>query len=402
VPVTGVTPGPRRLGRRPVLDGLRGIAVLLVISEHAGLVKNGFMGVDVFFVLSGFLITTLLCEEWERFGHISIRSFYIRRARRLLPGIGLMAILAVGIDLLAYQLTGWGLGLKLASTLGFANNWVATLSLDHGRALGAINPTWSLAQEEQFYLLWPIALIVLLKLGVKPVQILAMLVALTAALLLCEPTIAAHLAGYDPYYSPVDRAAELLLGCAGSILWRHRIVWLPEAATDGQRLSAPVALMVDLILAGLTFAFAWLYLEVNPVDPRWVFLGAAAVALPCLLLLVQVPRSLLGRLMSLAPLCVIGRLSYCLYLIHLLVRNVLLHYFPGIVNPWEVAGLTVSVSLVTAAFSYRYIETPIRLGQWPLGLGHLTGLPRRAGNRPARAPKSTSPHATPRPIRSSA
>ena len=259
---------PRRLGRRPVLDGLRGIAVLLVISAHTGLVKNGYMGVDVFFVLSGFLITTLLFEEWERLGRISLRAFYVRRARRLLPAVGLLAIFAALVNLFAYRLTGWGLGLKLASTFGFANNWVAGLQLDHGQALGAINPTWSLAQEEQFYLLWPVALILALKLRAKPVQMLAIVAAAIAALLLCEPVIAAHLTGYDSYYSPIDRAAELLLGCAGSIVWRHRMVRLPEAPTDGRRLAVPVRVLVDLALAGLTFAFIWLYLTVDPVDDR--------------------------------------------------------------------------------------------------------------------------------------
>ncbi len=376
--------------------------MLLVISEHTGLVKNGFMGVDVFFVLSGFLITTLLFEEFERRGRISLTGFYVRRARRLLPAIGLMAIFAAGVDLFAYRLTGWDLGLKLASTFGFANNWVAALSLDHGQALGAINPTWSLAQEEQFYFLWPIALILLLKVRARPAQILAILVAAIAALLLCEPILAAHLSRYDDYYSPLDRAAELLLGCAGSVIWRNRLVWLPEGARDGERLALPVRLAVDVTLAGLTFAFAWLYLTVDPVDSLWVFLGAAGIALPVLLLLIQVPRSLLGRVVSVAPLRCVGRVSYCLYLVHLLVRNLILHEFPALQNPWEVAAVTVSVSLAAALASDRYLETPIRQGRWPLGLEHLHGWLRGWGIRPDWARNSTSAHATRRPIRSSA
>ena len=393
---------PRRLGRRPVLDGLRGIAVLLVISEHTGLVQNGFMGVDVFFVLSGFLITTLLFEESERRGRISLTGFYLRRARRLLPAMGLLAVLALLVNTFAYTMTGWGLGLKLASTFGFANNWVAGLSLDHGQALGAINPTWSLAQEEQFYLFWPLALIVLLRRSVKPTQILALLVAAIAAILLCEPVIAAHLTGYGTYYDPIDRAAELLLGCAGSVIWRFRMVRLPEAANPGERLGLPVRLLVDGVLAGLACAFAWLYLTADPVDSRWVFLGAAAIALPSLLLLIQVPHSLLGRAVSAAPLRFVGRVSYCLYLIHLLVRNLLMHLFPAVSNPWEVAGLTVSVSLLAAVLSDRYLETPVRHGRWPLGLGHLRGLVSGMPKGPVRARNTNPTHATGRPIRSSA
>ena len=119
-------------------------------------------------------------------------------------------------------------------------------------------------------------------------------------------------------------------------------------------------------------------------------------------MLIQVPRSLLGRAVSLAPLRFIGRISYCLYLIHLLVRNLMLHYFPAITNPWAVAGLTVSVSLLAAVLSDRYVETPIRQGRWPLGLEHLRGRPAGARKRPDRVTHSAPAHAAPRPIRSSA
>ena len=384
---------PRRLGRRPVLDGLRGIAVLLVVAEHTGLLQNGFLGVDVFFVLSGFLITTLLFEEFERVGRISLAGFYRRRVRRLVPAIGLLALLALAADTLLYPLTGWDLGLKLATTFGFANNWVAGLGLDHGQALGALNPTWSLAQEEQFYLLWPLVLILALRLGARPGWILAGLGLVIAALLLGEPHIAGWFSHYDPYYSPVDRAAELLLGCAGSILWRRRMLPLPGSAAAGRSPSRARSWLtrglVELVLAALLLAFGWLLLEDHPQDPRWLYLEAAALALPGLLLVIQVPDSLFGRVLSAVPLRAVGRVSYCLYLIHLLIRNAIVQVLPSLQNGWALAGLTLAASLGLATLSLHLVETPVREGRWPLGLGRLGGALSRALSaldRPASRP----------------
>ena len=150
---------PRRLGHRPVLDGLRGVAVLLVVAVHVGLLDSGDIGVDVFFPLSGFLITALLYEEWERHGALSVRRFYARRARRLLPALTMLVVAFAALARLVHTFSATlPKGTLAASTLLFANNWVATLSPAHGRALGPLSPTWSLAQEGQFYLLWPAVL----------------------------------------------------------------------------------------------------------------------------------------------------------------------------------------------------------------------------------------------------
>src|ERR1700761_5924233 len=116
---------PRRLGRRPVLDGLRGVAILLVMLTHTSVLPNGYVGVDLFFALSGFLITTLLYEEWERHDRISLKRFYERRARRLLPALGVLLVLAIVVDSACYSMTGWSLGKKALLSLLFVNNWVA-------------------------------------------------------------------------------------------------------------------------------------------------------------------------------------------------------------------------------------------------------------------------------------
>src|ERR1700729_282784 len=97
-------PAPRHLGRRPVLDGVRGIAILLVMLSHTGILPNGYVGVDLFFALSGFLITSILYEEWERSGTISLPRFYERRARRLLPALGVLLVVALIVDLACYPM----------------------------------------------------------------------------------------------------------------------------------------------------------------------------------------------------------------------------------------------------------------------------------------------------------
>jgi peptidoglycan/LPS O-acetylase OafA/YrhL len=213
----------RRLGNRPALDGLRGVAVLLVIAVHVGLLASGDIGVDVFFALSGFLITALLYEEWERHGALSVRRFYARRARRLLPALTLLVVTFAALSPVVHTF-GATLprGTLAASTLLFANNWVATLSPAHGRALGPLSPTWSLAQEGQFYLVWPLVLALLLRWRRRPSFVPGVLGAAILGLVAAVPLVRHAYPAYGAYTSPLDRSAELLLGCAAAILWRER------------------------------------------------------------------------------------------------------------------------------------------------------------------------------------
>ena len=201
-----------------MLDGLRGIAIMLVLLSHTGVLPNGYVGVDLFFALSGFLITTLLYEEWDRAGTVSLTRFYQRRARRLLPALGVLLVLAVIVNLTVYSMTGWSVGLKDLTSALFVNNWMAATG--HAKQLGALNPTWSLAQEEQFYLVWPLLLLFMLRRRVRPELVVVLLVAMIVALVAISP--AGH--NYQVYYSPFTRAAELLFGCLGAVLWRHRML----------------------------------------------------------------------------------------------------------------------------------------------------------------------------------
>src|ERR1700722_4892025 len=197
---------PHRPGRRPMLDGLRGIAVMLVIAIHVGLLAAGYIGVDVFLPLSGFLITVLLYEEWERTGEISLRHFYGRRVRRLLPALLLLVGGYVLVMIVLDPFHGqWATGKLTATTLLLVNNWATTLAPRHGEVLGALSPTWTLAQEGQFYLLWPPVLWTLLRLGLRPRAILALLALAIVAVLAADPIVQHVYVNYNPYTSPLNR-----------------------------------------------------------------------------------------------------------------------------------------------------------------------------------------------------
>lgn len=370
--------GPRRLGHRPVLDGLRGIAILLVMLMHTQLLPNGYMGVDVFFGLSGFLITTLLVEEWEKHGGISLKRFYGRRARRLLPALAVILVACVIVNATLYTLAGWPLGMKLLTTSLFVNNWMVTL--DHAR-LGSLTPTWSLAQEEQFYLLWPLLLLALLRLRVDGRAICVLLALTVVALLYAEPHVLPGLTSHVSYYSPFDRASELMLGALGAVVWHWRLIPSPLAWVGGIPRLRPLASAIDdrwrtPVCWALVLAFVWLMFNQNLLE-RTVYLGAAAITVPLIINLLSAPQGLLARVISCAPLRWIGRISYSLYLYHLLVRNVLYHYDPD-QSVYLSAAITFAVSIALATLSWHLLESRVLRPRGSRRPQPVTPVPRRA------------------------
>ena len=359
---------PRRLGHRPVLDGLRGIAILLVVLTHTSVLPNGYVGVDLFFALSGFLITTLLYEEWDRAGRISLRRFYGRRARRLLPALGLLIAVALVVDLLCYPLTGWPFAEKALTSMLFVNNWLAATG--HAGDLGSLNPTWSLAQEEQFYLVWPLVLLWLLRRGTRPQLVAALLLGAIGLLIAAAPIGAGD--GYSTYYSPAARAAELLFGCLGAVIWRHRLIRIPVAlaarlppglrAMLGQR-----QLWRALLAAALAYLFVGLLFDYE-LSTEQVYLRACLLAVPLIVNLVGAPDSFIARAVASTPLRFLGRISYALYLFHLLMRNVVYHYLPTS-SIYLNALLTLALSIGLAGASWRLVESRV------LGRGRGAGVP---------------------------
>jgi peptidoglycan/LPS O-acetylase OafA/YrhL len=392
---------PRALGHRPVLDGLRGLAVLVVIALHVGLLAAGFIGVDIFFALSGFLITALLYDEHDRAGMISLRRFYARRAQRLLPAL---AALAVGFALVVLVLDPfpgmWPLGRLEAVTLLCLNNWVTAIAPGHGHVLGPLSPTWTLAEEVQFYLLWPAALWGLLRLRARPRTVL-MLLAIAIVALIGTGTVARYaVANYNAYTSPIDRGAELLLGAAAAIAWRERLI--PRI------LGAPIAGL--LLAAGLTLLLA------TAAPPVWSsYLPAAALTALLIVNLLGGRGRVLDRALRWRPLRHTGRLSYGIYLYHLPIYWLLWTYVPGR-SPLFYAPIVLAISMIAATASWRLIEAPVvrgrkamiptdnrshdRYDQNHLPHVHVSGrVRRRPGSEPrapARRPRTRAPSMAPR------
>jgi peptidoglycan/LPS O-acetylase OafA/YrhL len=350
---------------------------MLVIGIHVGLLAAGYIGVDVFLPLSGFLITALVYEEWERTGGISLRHFYERRLRRLLPALVLLlvayAVVMLGLDPFHGQ---WSTGRLVVTTLLFVNNLVTTLAPRHGAVLGPLAPTWTLAQEAQFYLLWPPVLLGLLRLRLPPRTVLALLAVAIVALLVAEP-VAEHLyPAYNAYTSPLDRSAELLFGCAGAIVWRERLLPVPL----GWRITGWT------LVAGLALIVA----TEQPSVPAW-YLIAGALSTLLVVNLLSVPDSgcgagspsgqrstawsLLGRLLAWPPLAYTGRISYGIYLFHVPIYYLVWTFVP--LHPAFLYGPVIfALSYGSAALSWTLVESPILHRPRP------RGAPRRRPARP--------------------
>jgi peptidoglycan/LPS O-acetylase OafA/YrhL len=263
----------------PGLDGMRGLAVAAVMVYHANSswLPGGFLGVEVFFVISGYLITLLLIGEHERTGRVSLREFYVRRARRLLPAL---LTLLVGITVYTALFRRDALGQlrgDVIASLGYVSNWYQIWVGQGYTASGDFAPLrhlWSLAVEEQFYVLWPLAMIGLLRLGRRRLPELsqylflaAVLVSVAVGLLYhpgviesCDSTPGAYwdvagrcLSKADTLYlSSPTRATGLLLGAAFAMVWRPVAVRRGGVRTKGRTLD--IAAVVGLVGLG---ALCW-------------------------------------------------------------------------------------------------------------------------------------------------
>lgn len=324
---------------RPELDGLRGIAILLVLGAHTGTPGfpsgAGAAGVTLFFVLSGYLITGLLLAEKTRASRVDLRAFYIRRALRLFPALAavliVVAVLALARLMPEAALVNTDYRVVELGVAAYVANWVAVA----GQSIGILGHTWSLAVEEQFYILWPTLLLLGLRLGRLRLALIVLLVVFLdspyRAFLGLRGDYLHLLVGTDTH------ADALLLGCVLAILetrWRPVVGWIG--------------------LLGL-----WGVAVLWPADRpgEWVlFLAASAMA--GTLAVAGCPRILAWR-----PLAFIGKISYGLYLWHGLVVWWNL--------PWPVA---VPLSIAIACVSYFVLERRF------LRLKDRLGSPRRVGN----------------------
>jgi peptidoglycan/LPS O-acetylase OafA/YrhL len=351
------------LGYRPALDGLRGIAIMAVLAVHThhifgwSILKGGNIGVDIFFVLSGFLITALLIEEWQGNGEISLKGFYWRRVLRLIPALlVLLAIFYLFADVLlpTNEAGDTRRGIPVAF-LYLSDFGLAFFQL----RLGALQHTWSLAIEEHFYLVWPVFLVAALKLGASRKRLVAITLSLAAASAVHRAVL--HQLGAESvrtYYGIDTRADSLLIGCAAAMC----VCWGFVRAQSVRPLVVPaVALIVTLIIT-TSYASSFMHLG------GFAVLATAAAAIIVWVMLA--PSSYLRGFLEYGPLVWVGRISYGLYLWHYPIFKA----SSLLTLAWPLHLLfALTVTLGVTSLSYYLMERPA------LKLKLLTRQPARKG-----------------------
>lgn len=338
----------RGLSHIPALDGLRGVAVVGVLAFHLGHLRGGYLGVDLFFVLSGFLITSLLLVERDATGRIDLRAFWARRARRLLPAlfllIGAAALYAAtdpsGLDAGRFRRDA-------LATLGYVANW-QSITADHGywdlfARPSLLAHSWSLAIEEQLYVVWPLVVTVIIRWGRRPLAVATGLLALASVVTMAL----VHAEGGDTtraYFGTDTRAAAVLFGALVA-LWRPSARWLSVLG----------------LVAAAALAVAWATVDGTT---SWLYEGGFAlcsVAAAVVIASIAAQRGPLVRALELAPLRHLGLISYGVYLWHWPVFVVLTPEETG-AHGWPLLVLRLAVTLGIAELSYWLLELPIRRG----------------------------------------
>ena len=347
------------------LDGIRAIAVIMVLAYHLklALFKSGFLGVTVFFVLSGYLITGILISEVEEEGTIDLKNFWLRRIRRLVPAVMSMAVVIIFVSAVVNRII-FTKGCKdfLASVLGFNNWWQIFNKVSYFEAAGVPSPfthCWSLAIETQFYLIYPLILLGIYKLVKSREEGRAKRGLLFAGvtLLLALISVILMIVLFDPqqdasrvYYGTDTRAFSLLFGALLAILWEYQMV--------PRRLSASV----NMVLGSVSFAVLLVMtIAINGSSNFWYRGGQFVGTILTVLMVYAVSgrKTWLSRFLSNPVLKWIGDRSYSIYLWH---YPIILLISKGIKASWWITLIEIVLSVVLAELSYRFIETPIRHG----------------------------------------
>jgi peptidoglycan/LPS O-acetylase OafA/YrhL len=355
-----------------------------VLLYHAGIswLPGGFLGVDVFFVISGYLITMLMLEEHHRTGAVSVRGFYRRRARRLLPALFVLLLAVCSVAVIFYREEMARLRPQVLSALTYSTNWYLIFTDgsyfdEFGRPL-ALRHLWSLAVEEQFYLLWPLVMVFLLHRFRDRLGSIALIIGALAGAsaiwmaLLYEP-------GADPsrlYYGTDTRLATLLMGGLLAIFWR------PSAlAHGGVRRHGRVFDVVGLLaLATIVFCF----LNTSDTSAALYRGGFAGLAVVSALAVAAAshPGTVFGRVLGVGVLTWIGLRSYALYLWHWPIYVVTRPNVDLPLDGLPLLALRLGLTVLLADLSYRLVERPIRR----LGWGRWVRRAIRIGPRGRRRP----------------
>ena len=358
VSATESTAGQRGLPHLAGLDGIRGLAALAVVLFHAGVswLPAGFLGVDVFFVVSGFLITALLVAERERSDQTNLGQFWLRRARRLLPVLVLVLIVTTVYAALVLQDT---LGQHLHDVLMaaiYATNWdliVRGVSyFEMFERPSQLRHLWSLAVEEQFYIVWPILFTLVLRfLNLRWLWCIVAALAVLSVIWM----IMLFTPGSDPsrvYFGSDPRAFTILIGVAVGLIWK------PWQYTWGR----PVGVVMDLFaLLGLVTVVAIMIIGRHWSD--WMYpwgLLLTSISTIALVAFVIRPGSLIGRALELSPLKWMGERSYSIYLWHWPVMLALQWEFNFVPNTVAMVLTGLIATFILSEISYRLVETPMR------------------------------------------
>jgi peptidoglycan/LPS O-acetylase OafA/YrhL len=389
-----------RVPHLPGLDGMRAVAVVAVMVYHANAswLHGGFLGVEVFFVISGYLITLLLIAEHERNGRVSLTQFWLRRARRLLPALFVMlAALVVYLAVFNTKARGRTRGDILAG-LGYVSNWYQIwvgAGYTAREAFAPLRHLWSLAVEEQFYLLWPLVMIAILSRGRAHLPRVAVWLAgvsvlITAVIaILYVPGDIDSVCSVDPkgfwtvgdrcvsvndtlYLGTITRAGGLMLGAAFAMVWRPMALMRGPVKDKGRQLDL-IALVGIVILGVMMWAThladpALTILTGSRFDPLLFRGGLLITGVASIMVIAAVThqRAMTGRLLGNPALSWIGTRSYGMYLYHWPIYQIIREE-AGVALTTAEFVLAMAITLPITELSYRYVEMPVRQGrlsQW--------------------------------------
>jgi peptidoglycan/LPS O-acetylase OafA/YrhL len=380
------TPAPTRPDHRrtsatgrervPALDGLRAVGLLLIMGFHFGVhgMSGGFVGVDVFYVLSGYLITGLLLGEWARAARIRLGAFWLRRARRLLPALLVVLVVVTLVVRFSFP-AGLYPNLRMADLSAlfyFSNWWQIAASGNYFVATGAVSPlthTWSLAVEEQFYLVWPLVVVAVLHLGRKFDRGIELLLGVSVVGVVASATEMALL--YHPradttrlYFGTDTHAQSILVGavlaCVLTLVQRRRGAegMAPTAASTPARVALTV---VGLAGFAGTLVLTYTLTGTAAIAYRGGFLLSALSAAAIILGAVCVARGPIARVLSVRPMVWMGTVSYGAYLWHFPVFIELDAGRTGLTG-LPLLTLRVAATFVLAGLSYYLVERPVMEG----------------------------------------
>jgi peptidoglycan/LPS O-acetylase OafA/YrhL len=370
-----------RMGYQPALDGLRALSVIAVISYHAGIdwIPGGFIGVEVFFVVSGFLITSLMIDEQHVSGKVSLKQFWIRRARRLLPALFTMLIASLVAVTFFAKDSAPDFRQDVLPALGYFSNWWQIYFVDTpyfaANSLPMLRHLWSLAVEEQWYVLWPIAFVFVLGNKRIPRWISAVVIGLLAAAVMVG-TALAFIADNETrinflYLSTITRSSGLLLGAALACVWHP---WKKAVV----RFAKMRSVFADVLALGALATLGYISAFMHVADEQLYIGGLAAATIASAVIIAVVVRSgqsLVKRVLSFPLLVEIGRRSYGLYLWHWPIFVVTGARLSSIRLAYALTATVIINEVV-----YQFIETPARkgaIGNWLRQRRQLSTMRRR-------------------------